>query len=447
MSFTTAQLTSYVEGECCGDQTIVCNGAEIDTRRSVQGKVFFALQGTQSDGHDYLDDAVAGGCSAVVIERSCPLDVPVVVVSNARTALFKLAEARRSELPAQQVIAVTGSVGKTTTKDLLAHLLGDNTTASMQSFNNDLGVPLTILDAEDATFLVTEIGANAVGEIKPLATLVQPDIAILTSLGKAHLEGFGSFETVKNEKLVLLKSVHEAGVVILPDTIDINSNEFSAAICTVGTSSTADIQVVTGVNNEGFAELEINGYTVTLSLMGEHNAMNAALAIVATSVALQRTGEDPSMQSLLDAASEVKGATGRLCTFTEGDITVIDDSYNANPTSVRSAIQMFSGMTAQRKVLILGDMLELGDCAHAEHRLLAHVIPQSGADLVILVGSLMEAASSIPSCVHEIDPTDEAIERIVSLIQPHDTVLIKGSRSLQLERIVQSIQRTKVPGT
>ena len=184
----------------------------------------------------------------------------------------------------ESVIAVTGSVGKTTTKDLLAHLLGDNTTASMQSFNNDLGVPLTILDAEDATFLVTEIGANAVGEIKPLATLVQPDIAILTSLGKAHLEGFGSFETVKNEKLVLLKSVHEAGVVILPDTIDINSSEFSAAICTVGTSSTADIQVVTGVNNEGFAELEINGYNVTLSLMGVHNAMNAALAIVATIV-------------------------------------------------------------------------------------------------------------------------------------------------------------------
>ena len=446
MSFTTAQLACYVGGECCGDQTIVCNGAEIDTRRCVEGKVFFALQGTQSDGHDYLDDAVAGGCSAVVVQRSCSLDVPVVVVSDARMALFTLAEARRSELPAQQVIAVTGSAGKTTTKDLLAHLLGDNTTASQHSFNNDLGVPLTILDAEDATFLVTEIGANAIGEIGPLATLVQPDIAILTSLGKAHLEGFGSLEAVKREKMLLLKSVHKKGVVIIPDTIDIGSDDFCAAICTVGTSSTADIQVVIGVNTEGFAELEINGYNVTLSLMGEHNAMNAALAIVAAREALQRTGEDLSMQSLLDAASEVKGAPGRLCTFTEGDITVIDDSYNANPTSVRSAIQMFSGMTAQRKVLILGDMLELGDCAHAEHRLLAHVIPKSGADLVILVGSLMEAASNIPSCVYEPDPTNEAIERIVSLIQPHDTVLIKGSRDLQLERIVQSIQRTKVSG-
>jgi len=447
MSFTTAQLASYVGGECCGDQTVVCNGAEIDTRRSVQGKVFFALHGTQSDGHDYLDDAVAGGCSAVVIERSCSLETPFVVVSDARTALFKLAEARRSELQVQQVIAVTGSVGKTTTKDLLAHLLGDNTTASMHSFNNDLGVPLTILDAEDAAFLVTEIGANAIGEIEPLATLVQPDIAILTSLGKAHLEGFGSSETVKNEKLLLLKSVHEAGVVIVPDTIDIVSDDLCAAICTVGTSSTADIQVVTGMNREGFAELEIYGYNVTLSLMGEHNAMNAALAIVATSEALHRTGKDPCIQSLLDAVSEVGGSTGRLRTCAVGDITCIDDSYNANPTSVRSAIQMFSEVTAPRKVLILGDMLELGDCAHAEHRLLANVIPQSGADLVILVGSLMEAASNIPSCVHEPDPNDEAIERIVSLIQPHDTVLIKGSRALQLERIIHSIQRTKVSGT
>jgi UDP-N-acetylmuramoyl-tripeptide--D-alanyl-D-alanine ligase len=446
MSFTTSQLASYVGGECCGDQAIVCNGAEIDTRRCVEGKVFFALQGTQSDGHNYLDDAVAGGCSAVVVQRPCSLDVPVVVVSDTRTALFTLAKARRSSLPAQQVIAVTGSAGKTTTKDLLAHLLGDNTTASLHSFNNDLGVPLTILDAEDAAFLVTEIGANGIGEIEPLATLVQPDIAILTSLGKAHLEGFGSSEAVKREKMLLLKSVHEKGVVIIPDTIDIVSDDLRATICTVGTTSKADIQVGIGVNSEGFAELEINGYNVTLSLMGVHNAMNAALAIVATKEALQRTGMEPCMQSLLDAASEVEGSPGRLRICTKGDVRCIDDSYNSNPTSVRSAIQMFSGVTAQRKVLILGDMLELGNCAHTEHRLLAHVIPQSGADLVILVGSLMEAASNIPSCVYEPDLTNEAIERIVSLIQPNDTVLIKGSRALQLERIIQSIQPTKVSG-
>lgn len=447
MSFTTAQLTSYVGGECSGDQTVVCNGAEIDTRRCVQGKVFFALQGTQSDGHDYLGDAVAGGCSAVVVERSCSLDVPVVVVTDARLALFKLAKARRQLLPVQQVIAVTGSAGKTTTKDLLANLLGDKTTSSKLSFNNDLGVPLTILDAEDAAFLVTEIGANEVGEIEPLARLVEPDIAILTSLGKAHLEGFGSSETIKREKMLLLKSVHRAGVVIVPDTIDIVSEDFCAAVCTVGTSTSADVQVVTGVNSEGFAELEINGYTVTLSLMGEHNAMNAALAIVATSEAMQRTGREPCMQSLVDAASEVRGPTGRLRTSTVNEITYIDDSYNANPNSMRAAIQMFSGMTSGRKVLILGDMLELGDSAHAEHRLLANVIPQSGADLVILVGSLMAAASNIPSCVHEPDPSDEAIERIVSLIRPNDTVLIKGSRALQLERIIHSIQQTKVSGT
>lgn len=443
MSFTTAQLAYGVGGELRGDQTVMCNGAEIDTRRSIEGKVFFALKGTQSDGHDFLDDAVAGGCSAVVVEQPCELTIPVVVVDDARKALFMLAERRRSELNLKQTIAVTGSVGKTTTKDLLSHMLGDETTASIFSFNNDLGVPLTILDAEDSIFLVAEIGANAVGEIKPLASLVKPDIAILTSIAKAHLEGFGDQETVKREKLHLLESLSSDGYGIVPDTIDIAGCDTKATICSVGTSDTADVQISTGLNNEGFAELEMEGHRVTLSLLGEHNATNAALAVVASSEALQRAGQQISIPELLDAASEVASATGRLCKRILGDITFIDDSYNANPASMRSAIQMFHGIEGCRKILILGDMLELGDCAHTEHRLLASVIQQSGADLVILVGPLMEAAS-IPSCVYEQEPSDNAIERIASLIQPNDTVLIKGSRELQLERIIQYKQRTKV---
>lgn len=444
MSFTTAQLALGVGGECFGDESVVCNGAEIDTRRNVEGKVFFALKGTQSDGHDYLDDAVARGCSAVVVEKQCELPIPSIVVGDARKALFMLAEFRRNDLELKQVVAVTGSVGKTTTKDLLAHLLGDKTTASMFSFNNDLGVPLTILDAEDSEFLVTEIGANAVGELEPLAKLVKPDIAILTSIAKAHLEGFGDQETVKREKLHLLESLPTDGFAIVPDTIDVVGSDIKATICSVGTSDVADFQISTGMNCEGFAELEMEGHRVTLSLMGEHNAMNTALAVVASSEALQRAGRQISIPDLLDAACGVCGKTGRLCKHTRGDITVIDDSYNANPASMRSAIRMFSGIEGSRKILILGDMLELGDCAHAEHRLLANVIPQSGADLVVLVGPLMEAAADVPSCVYEPEPSDDAIERIASLIQSDDTVLIKGSRELQLERIIQSIQRTKV---
>ena len=447
MSFTTAQLAKDVCGELLGDQEVSCSGAEIDTRRRVQGKVFFALKGIQTDGHDYLDDAVEGGCSAVVVERQCALPVPVVVVKDARKALFQLAEARRNEFTLKQVIAVTGSAGKTTTKDLLSRLLGDNTTASLCSFNNDLGVPLTILDAEEADFLVTEVGASEAGDIEPLARLVKPDIAVLTSIGKAHLAGFGDQETLKREKMLLLKSLPEDGIAVVPDTIDLAGCEIKAAICSVGTSASADIQISTGVNVEGFAELAMGGHHVTLSLMGEHNALNAALAVAASSEALKRAGRQTSIPDLLDAASQVGGSTGRLCKSTHGDITFIDDSYNANPASMRSAIQLFSAIEANRKVLILGDMLELGDCAHAEHRLLASVIAGSGADIVILVGPLMEAASNIASCVHEPEASDDAIERIVSLIQPRDMVLIKGSRELRLERIVESIQRTKVSGT
>ncbi len=438
MSFTSQKLAQYVDGELHGDSTVLCCGAEIDTRRSLLGKVFFALQGDNADGHEFVDAAVLGGCSAVVVERHLNLPVPVIIVDNARIALFKLAKERREEIDFDSVVAVTGSVGKTTTKDILSALLGKGATVSIKSFNNDLGVPLTILDAEQSNYLVTEIGANDVGEIEPLANLVKPDIAILTSVEKAHLEGFGTKDIVLKEKSKLLSSVHEGGYVIVPDTIDISSLSFLGKVIKVGKSDSADFKIVTGLNEEGFATLEMEGRQVSLSLLGEHNAMNAALAIVASSFAIK----EASIYSLLELASRVCPTDGRLRKIEVGGVTFIDDSYNANPASIRAALKLFSTFNATRKVLILGDMLELGKMSKEEHRLLGPIIEQVGVDLVVLVGAGMESVEGDFSAIRIQEASD--LDSVVSLLQQEDLVLLKGSRGLRLERIIDSLRQTKV---
>ena len=438
MSFSSGQLAQYVSGKLIGRDDVVCLGAEIDSRQPIEGKVFFALHGEHADGHDFVEMAAQNGCSAVVVERSYEVSVPVIVVRDVRKALYDLAKARRVELNCDAVIAVTGSVGKTTTKDILACLLGDRVVASRNSFNNDLGVPITVLDAEGAQFLVAEIGANEVGEIEPLAALVQPDIAILTSVGDAHLEGFGDRKTILQEKAKLLEAVPKGGYVIVPETIDLASTDISALIVTVGESTSADIQVSMGIDEFGFATLSMHGEEVKLSLLGQHNAMNAALGIVAASYANQEV----SISELLVRVCNAGAPKGRLRKVEVGEIVFLDDAYNANPTSMRSALELFSGLKANRKVMILGDMLELGTSSHSEHRLLAGVIEKVDADLVVLVGKEMKAAvgSSAAICVENIND----LQSITSLLRPRDLVLLKGSRGLCLEKIIDSCRQTKV---
>ena len=444
MTFTTGQLAQYIAGTLQGDSTATCSGAEIDTRRDVKGKVFFALQGEHSDGHEFVQEAASNGCSAVVVSRVIDVDVPQVIVEEPRKALYALATARRVHINAP-IIAITGSVGKTTTKDLVASMLPTNTVASRYSFNNDLGVPLTLLEAEDAEFIVVEVGANAVGEIEYLSKLVKPDVAILTSISSAHLEGFGSIETVLKEKAKLLDAVHQDGIIVVHDSVDISDCNFSARVIRVGASEYADVQISVDVSEQGFSELDFCNQHTMLSTLGSNNAENAALGAVAVSSLLTSLEIKHSMSELLEKASQMQGPTGRLQMIEKQGVLFIDDSYNANPASMRSALSLIKGLDAHRKVLILGEMLELGEDAHAEHRLLANDIKKVDADLIILVGEHMHAASeAIPHSFYESTPNEEAIRRIKMLLCPQDTVLIKGSRELRLERIIGSSSGIKV---
>ena len=440
MSFTSGQLAKNIGGVLKGKDNIVCYGATIDSRACNEGSVFFAFRGEHVDGHEFVQSAMQSGCSIAIVEREMEAEVPHVLVPCVRNALHKLATWRRGELPAQHVIAVTGSAGKTTVKDMLGEILGTTAVVSAKSFNNDLGVPLTILAAEEAQYVVAEIGANDVGEIEPLARLVKPNIAILTSIGQAHLEGFKDTKTVLAQKAKLLEALPSTGFAIVPEEIDLSPFAIQAQIVTVGKSDDADFIIETNVNTQGNAVLIMEGHAVTLSLLGEHNARNGALAVVACSFAQA----DVPLQSILSTLAQAKSAEGRLRKETINGIIFIDDSYNANPDSMRSALTLFEGLQASRKVLVLGDMLELGEQTHAAHRLLAHEITQAGADLIFLVGNEMKVTSTAVQSVHEESATDDALLRIVEFLQDGDIVLLKGSRGMQLERIIEFARQTKV---
>ena len=362
--------------------------------------------------------------------------VPYVIVQDARKALYDLAMQQRMGLPAFHVIAVTGSVGKTTTKDLIACMLGDCAVASEKSFNNDLGVPLTILAGDSAKFLIAEIGANDVGEIQPLAELIQPDIALLTSIDKAHLQGFGSEATVLSEKIKLIEALPSSGIAILPDDIDLSSFDIAATICTVGTSENAAVQIQVGTDECGCSTLMYKEHEITLSILGEHNARNAALALVACEYA------HPELEQslMLNRLESFKCPSGRLQKHEVAGISFIDDSYNANPASMRSALRLIATIPCNRRVLVLGDMLELGEHSHAEHRLLGAAIQEVEADVVMLVGSHMQSTSHAIPSLYEPEASLEAMQRMATLLKRGDTVLLKGSRGMQLERIIRIIE-------
>ena len=342
-------------------------------------------------------------------------------------------------------IAITGSVGKTTTKDLLAKLLGEGTVASPASFNNDLGIPLTILNETDSQNLVIEVGANACGEIEPLARLVAPDIALITSIQKAHLVGFGSLGAILQEKIKLFGELQTDGVAIVPEDVPVDGEALPCILITVGESKHADVRVRTKCDENGFACLDVGKGFVTLNMLGKHNAMNAACAIVAAKYTFARQGEDTSLHDCLVKLASISGPDGRLSKFDLCGMTFMDDSYNANPASMRAAIETLGTMQGTRKIAILGDMLELGEQCDVEHRSLGGYLAKHTIDQIILVGSAMESAAKLlPNAVHEQSADELTMFRIAKSLREGDLVLLKGSRGLQLERVIEQVRALSV---
>lgn len=471
MSFWTAENLSAVTGGSwlvparAGADAV--RGASIDTRTLRPGQVFVAIAGERTDGHRHLSHAAEAGAWAAVIDdpaaagfRAAAGGTPaprrdlggmgVLRVGSTREALLALGAAYRRSLARTRVIAVGGSNGKTTTTRLVESVLsrGLRGTASAKSFNNSLGVPLTILGAhEEDDYLVCEVGTNAPGEIAQLAAVVGPDIAVVTSIGREHLEGFGSLEGVLREEAGLLRFVRPGGAAVVnadAEGLVERAREILGGpgvsgrrLVAFGGPAGADLRVGEVEHAGAGLRFAIAGRgTFELPLLGRHNAMNAAAAVaVGELMGLSR-------ERIAAGLAGAKGAAMRLERVRIGEIHVLNDAYNANPDSMRAALGTLAelGRAAVRRVAVLGDMLELGRHTEASHREIGGVVRAAGVDLAVFVGPNMKAAAAeTPGSVHFDALGADEMGDLVSRLRPGDLVLLKGSRRMGLERVAAAL--------
>ena len=439
-----------------------------DSRVLEPGDVFVALRGEKFDGHDFLKQAEANGAVLVIIDREEAAETliakggtGVLIVKNAVTALGQLAKGYRETLNGLRVVAVTGSNGKTTTKRLIHAGLSVKMrgSASPKSFNNHIGVPLTVLAAEDDDeYLVAEIGSNAKGEIRELAEIVQPEIAVITTIGISHVAGLGSLRGVCEEKLDLLRVMGRGGKAVLNTEAPLlqevmkedpvlrgylpGGDEVSRWFSLEKTGA-ADLYAEKIRCRPGGTECTTSaGSELKLKLLGRHNAGNALAALLTIELLGVEAAEAiPGMERVLPEAM-------RFTPEEVNGITFYNDAYNANPDSTRAALRTFAEVTspARDRVIVLGDMLELGEVSEEAHREIACFLVRMIRDglavrQVILTGEMMEKVVDEIAAVVDTRWTaassGELAQVVYDLIKPGDQVLLKGSRGLSLERIAE----------
>lgn len=441
-------------------------GLSIDSRTIRPGEAFLALEGERFDGHDFLTDAIAAQASMLIIsdEARLPVGLPerlcVIRVANTRSTLLRLAAAYRRTFEGVRIIAVTGSNGKTTVCRLIHAALSTSLqgVVSEKSFNNDIGVPLTILRIRRGDqYLICEVGANDRGEIPALARIIEPDIAVVTSIGRAHLEGFGSVEAIIHEKASLISHLRPGGVGIGPVGVPLLESYLRTApnSITFGRAENADlrptdIEHIADVDGRPGLQFRMNGRDqFQLPLLGEHNAFNALAAIAVA----RRLGLDHG--TIAAGLRRAEGPEMRLTVRTIRDYRVVNDAYNANPESADAAISTFLSVAsdARRRVVVLGDMLELGDDAPALHAELGRRLAEPGAvDLLVAIGPLaLHAAERFERTrggddLVILDSLEgDRLERVVGMFHPGDAILLKGSRAVRLERIEEALEASAAP--
>ena len=445
MSLRLDDLLAATGGEAVQTNAREFSGASIDSRTIGKGALFFALRAAR-DGHEFLGDAAARGAGGVVIERGrqAPAGVTAVAVDDPRKALGAFGKLIRRKVN-PKVVGVTGSAGKTTTKDLCAAALGDGTLKTEGNLNNDLGVPLTLLRLASEKFAVVEMGMSARGEIAYLAELAEPDVGLVTLVAPAHLEKLGSIEEIARAKGELFHGLKPDGVAILPDDDERLAHEAKDCKRRVlfGETERADVRVMSATP-QGNVTLSLGSDRIEfkLPLVGRHNARNSAAAAAVAWV----LGRKPA--DIARGLAAAKPTRNRSEVMQVGGRNVIADLYNANPTSTKAAIDTVVGLKGSaRAFAILGDMLELGpESAHLHRDVGAHVQAR-GVDGLICVGTMGReiAAGAIAAGMNRDqvftdDQKSVAAARAAEWTQPGDWIVIKGSRGMKMEDVLAALR-------
>ncbi|MBY5777696.1 UDP-N-acetylmuramoylalanyl-D-glutamyl-2,6-diaminopimelate--D-alanyl-D-alanine ligase [Rhizobium leguminosarum] len=459
--WTTEDMIAAMAGRPFGTLPEGITGISIDSRSIAPGEAFFAIKGDRVDGHDYASMAMANGASLLVVsEARLPamgrLTVPMIVVEDVLAALGRLGLASRERSRAQ-IIAVTGSVGKTTTKEMLRHVLSPSgkVHASVASFNNHWGVPLTLARMpEDTDYGVFEVGMNHPGEIRPLVAMIRPDVAIITTVAPAHLGNFKNIKEIAAAKAEIFEGLEPGGHVVLNrDNDQFNFLDRTAQslgiedIHSFGQHAKAEFRLAefNGSDENSTLWLTIGGETleVALGAPGRHIAENALAALGVVRI----VGAD--MQKAIEALAKLRPEKGRgkrhRLVIGGGSFTLIDESYNANPASMRAAIALLAASEPTgrgRRIAVLGDMLEMGDYAQKVHTDLAVPLLAAGIEHVWLAGAEMAALKeSLPESVHVEyrENTSELTDYVLNSVAPGDVLMVKSSLGIAFGKIVAAL--------
>ncbi|NYE38485.1 UDP-N-acetylmuramoyl-tripeptide--D-alanyl-D-alanine ligase [Nocardioides cavernae] len=451
IEMTLAEIAEVVGGVAHGD-AVVTGGAFIDTRTPEPSGLFVAIAGERVDGHDFV--AAAGAAGAVAVLGSRPTELPTIVVPDATAALGLLARHVVDRLPDVVVLAMTGSQGKTGTKDYLAHVLSESgpTVATRGNFNNELGVPLTVLRATPETrYLVVEMGARGVGHIARLCAIAPPRIAAVLNVGTAHIGEFGSREAIAVAKGEIIESLPPAGTAVLnadDDMVAAMAPRTGATVRTFGTTG-ADVAVseitTDDLGRQSFVLAHRGAYaSVHLAQVGAFQWRNAsAAAAMALAAGLDL---DTVADSLADAlpASRWRMEVGERA----DGLVVVNDAYNANPESMKAAVETLAGMgerSGRRTIAVLGTMLELGAGALGAHRDVGRFVADQGVDVLLTVGPAADAISEGYAGAAGGGVTittagrDEAVAWLRHNVSAADVVLVKASRGAALEVIADDL--------
>lgn len=458
---TAGTIVAPIQGELIsGPHQVVLSGLSTDSRRIAQAELFWALKGEKYDGHDFVKQAIDKGAAGAVIEKGYGLEVPapgdpvLIEVHDTLKALGDLGHWWRREYPIP-VAAITGSVGKTTTKEMAARILGLNaaTLKNEGNLNNLIGLPLTLLLLEKThRRAVLEMGMNRPGEIARLTEIADPDVGLITNVGRAHLEGLGHINAVARAKVELLEKMSEKSQAILNGDDELllkTASPFPRKITTFGLGPGNHIRAdkIQSLGKEGTAfDLRFfdQVHPVRLRVPGLQNVFNA-LAASAIALCLEESPEH-----ILEGLSGFEGIKGRfMISHLPGDVTLVDDTYNCNPTSLKAALDSVKALVTGRGRLIvgLGEMLELGDETVPAHLEAGNMVAEVGAFCFLAMGEhapqIIEGAVSKGFAAEratEVRSHGEMAQKIEATMHDGDVILLKGSRKMQLEIVAEILQ-------
>jgi UDP-N-acetylmuramoyl-tripeptide--D-alanyl-D-alanine ligase len=445
--FTLQEVLTATQGRCIsptGQQTF--SGVSTDSRTLQAGVLYVALSGEKFDGHDYAAEAIAKGAAGIVVSRVLPLTVgvPVILVEDCRKALQDLARFHRCRFQVP-LIAVTGSNGKTSTKDMIAAVLSTslNVLKTEANFNNEIGLSQTLLrlDASHQA-VVVEMGMRGRGEIAELASIALPTVGVVTNVGETHLERLGTLANIAAAKAELIEALPSSGIAVLnadDELVMAMRTKTAARVVTYAVGSSAEVSasdIEQTAQQVSFRCAADSGrFAVTVPLPGLHTVYNA-LAAIAVGRLLGLTEE-----KIAAGLAGYQPGKMRLNIRQYGQITVIDDTYNASPLSMAAAINVLAEIAKGRKIAAIGDMLELGTVAVVAHQKVGVHLATAGAAIVIAVGEMASHAATAATQngvakVVACQDHGQAVSELKKLLQPGDTLLIKGSRGMQMEKLL-----------